>query len=217
MTTQASATWSIIAVDRETGEIGIAGASCTFDVSGIASLVPGKGAVVVQAASNYFARMQGVELMEEDATLNDILQSMKQKKFTPSRQQYGVISLLENTLPLIESGNEIKGHKGARTAKDFSVFGNILTGQNVLDDAFKTFNSMRDKPFATRLMRALNAGANAGGDKRCGKQRARSAFITIYSPGVDAITHLSIMGIDKGGEPAVELLMKRFNLLHGVE
>lgn len=213
----ASATWSIIGVDRETGEIGIAGASCTFDVSGIASIVPGKGAVVVQAASNYFARMQGVKLMEENATVEDILKAMKQEKFTPSRQQYGVISIQASTLPLVESGAEIKGHKGARIASDFAVFGNILTGQDVLDDAYDSFNSLRNKTLATRLIRALEAGANAGGDKRCDEQHARSAFISIYSPEIDGITHLSVFGTDKGGKPAVALLTKKFDKLYALE
>lgn len=213
----AFATWSIIGVDRETGEIGIAGASCTFDVSGVASIVPSKGAIVVQAASNYFARMQGVKLMGDDADVKDILKIIKQDDFTPSRQQYGVISIKSDIPPVVETGVEVKGHKGARLAGDFAVFGNILTGQNVLDDAFNGFNALRDKPLAMRLMSALSAGANAGGDKRCKEQRARSAFISIYSPDTDAITHLSIIGTPKGGEPAVELLAKRFKKLHASE
>ena len=84
----ANATWSIIAVDRETGEIGIAGASCTFDVQGIASIVPGKGAIVVQAASSYFARMKGVQLMRNDASANEILDAMNNDEFEPEKQQY---------------------------------------------------------------------------------------------------------------------------------
>lgn len=214
LTNPALATWSIIGVDRETGEIGITGASCTFDVSGVASIVPSKGAIVVQAASNYFARMQGVKLMNEDADIKDILEIMKQDNFTPSRQQYGVISLKADTLPVVETGDEVNDHKGARIANNVAVFGNILTGQDVLDDAFKGFNSLNDKPLAKRLMNALRAGANAGGDKRCGEQHARSAFISIYSPVNDAITHLSIIGTLKGGEPAVELLANRFEKLH---
>ena len=95
---QSYATWSIIAVDRKTGEIGIIGASCTFDVSGIASIVPGKGAIVVQARSSYYARMTGVELMESDASAEVILAAMRNKKFTPEQQQYGVILLNDNKI-----------------------------------------------------------------------------------------------------------------------
>ncbi|MBN8823282.1 MULTISPECIES: hypothetical protein [unclassified Spirosoma] len=47
---QAYATWSIILIDPQTKAIGIAGASCTYSVYGIGSIVPGKGAVVVQAS-----------------------------------------------------------------------------------------------------------------------------------------------------------------------
>jgi hypothetical protein len=50
-TAYAHATWSIIAVNRATGEVWISGASCTSHVSGIEQIVPGKGAVVVQAMS----------------------------------------------------------------------------------------------------------------------------------------------------------------------
>jgi hypothetical protein len=49
------ATWSIIVVDPKTKKIGIAGASCTPSVYGIGAIMPGKGAIVVQANGNAFA------------------------------------------------------------------------------------------------------------------------------------------------------------------
>lgn len=210
----AHATWSVIAVDRGTGEIGIAGASCTFDVSGIASIVPGKGAIVVQAASNYFARMQGIEMMEEGASVQEILESMKQDKFTPSRQQYGVILLSQGTTPEVDTGSEVKDFKGAKIASDIAVLGNILVGQHVIQDAFNAFKETRKNSFSTRLMDALHAGAIAGGDSRCGPQKARSAFISIYSSDTDAITSLSVLGTDPGGKPAVDLLADKFAKLN---
>src|SRR6188768_3426338 len=87
----AYATWSIIAVDRKTGEAGVAGASCTSDVTGVASVVPGKGAIVVQAASNYFARMQGAGLMGKGTPPDEILASIRDKQFDPEKQQYGLV------------------------------------------------------------------------------------------------------------------------------
>ncbi len=212
--TSSYATWSIIAVDRNTGEIGIAGASCTFDVSGIASLIPGKGAIVVQASSNYFARIKGVDLMENNTPIVDILKAMKAKEFNPERQQYGVIILDNNSAPLVYSGTEIKDWYGSRVGDSFAVLGNILVGPNVINEAFNSFNEAKDKPFSERLMDALKAGENAGGDKRCGEQKARSAFISVYNPVLEAITNLSINGIDKGGMPAVTLLKSKFNKLN---
>lgn len=210
----ASATWSIIAVDRNTDEVGIAGASCTFDVSGIASVVPGKGAIVVQAASNYFARMKGVDLMEEGATVEQVLNAMQADEFTPQRQQYGVITLQDVDGPLTHSGAEISSWNGAQTAADVAVMGNLLVSQSVVEDAFIAFNNSRHLPLGDRLIAALTAGADAGGDNRCGEQKARSAFMMLYSPNTGSITELSVFGIEKGGQAAVPLLKGKFSDLN---
>lgn len=204
------ATWSIIAVDRKTGEIGIVGASCTFDVSGIASIVPGKGAIVVQAASSYFARMKGVSLMEKNMTPEQILTAMRSDEFDPENQQYGLVVLEENTVPLVYSGNFIADWNGEKIGDDFAVLGNILVGEKVVAKAYEAFNSNRDKSLAERLMLALKAGEEVGGDKRCGTQFARSAFISIYKPEKGAILKLAIQGIEDGGNPAVTLLNQQF-------
>lgn len=210
LSSNAYATWSSIAVDHDTGEIGIVGASCTFDVQGIASIVPGKGAIVVQARSSYFARMKGVELMEKNSSLDELLTAMQDDKFEPEKQQYGLISLNKNETPKVYSGKLIKGWSGELIAKDFAVLGNILVGEKVLKSAYDAFNKTRDKPLAERLMETLKAGERAGGDKRCGSQYARSAFISVYNPRSKAILKLSIHGIDKGGRPAVSLLNEQF-------
>lgn len=210
LSSNAYATWSSIAVDHDTGEIGIVGASCTFDVQGIASIVPGKGAIVVQAGSSYFARMKGVELMENNSSLDELLSAIRDDKFEPEKQQYGVISLNKDETPKVYSGKLIKDWSGELIAKDFAVLGNILVGKDVLKSAFDAFNKTRDKPLAERLMETLKAGERAGGDKRCGSQYARSAFISVYNPSSKAILKLSIYGIDKGGQPAVSLLNEQF-------
>ncbi|MEP0266330.1 serine hydrolase [Dokdonia sp.] len=204
------ATWSIIAVDRVTGEIGIIGASCTFDVQGIASIVPKKGAIVVQAGSSYFARMKGVELMMSDSSAEAILSGMRDKEFNPERQQYGVVLLNDSNAPLTYSGQLIKDWNGSKVGDDFAVLGNILVDEMVIKNAFEAFNNDREESFAMRLMSALKAGEMAGGDKRCGLQYARSAFISVYNPKDDAILKLSVHGIEKGGKPAVSLLDQQF-------
>lgn len=205
------ATWSIIAVDRNTGEIGISGASCTFDVSGIASIEPQKGAIVVQAASNYFARMEGVSLMENDASAEDIMTAMKDERFKPEKQQYGVILLTEDSKPLVYSGSEISSWSGGKVGSDLAVMGNTLVNEQVVNKAFDAFDGNRDKSLAQRLMLALKVGEESGGDNRCGAQYARSAFLMIYQPSHGAIIKLAIQGLEKGEKPAVSLLNDQFN------
>ena len=205
------ATWSIIAVDRKTGEIGIVGASCTFDVSWIGSIEPGKGAVIVQAASNYYAKMRGVTLMENDASAKEIMDAMMAKEFEPELQQYGVILLNDLSSPMAYSGAQIKDWNGEMLGDDFAVMGNILASEQVVQKAYEAFNANRDKSLAERLMLALKAGEEAGGDKRCKTQYARSAFIMVYQPKDGAILKLAVQGIEEGGKPAVTLLNQKFD------
>jgi uncharacterized Ntn-hydrolase superfamily protein len=207
----AYATWSIIAVDRKTGETGIAGASCTSDVTGIASVVPGKGAIVVQAASNYFARVQGAGLIDKGTPPDEILASIRDKQFDPEKQQYGLVTLYDDSAPLVYSGVSISNWRGVKLGADVAALGNMLVGQAVVDDAFHAFDTNRDKSLAERLVLALNAGANAGGDNRCGAQHARSAFLMIYQPQSDSNLTFAVTGIKLGGKPAVVLLTEQFD------
>jgi len=206
----AFATWSIIAVDRKTGETGVAGASCTSDVSGIASVVPGKGAIVVQAASNYFARVKGAGLIDKGTPPDEILASIRDEQFDPERQQYGLVALYDDSSPLVYSGTSTPEWRGAKLGTDVAALGNTLVGQAVVEDAFRAFDTNRDKPLAERLVLALNAGAKAGGDNRCGAQRARSAFVMVYQPQSDSNFTLAVTGIKLGGKPAVVLLNEQF-------
>lgn len=183
-----SATWSIIVVDPVTKEIGIAGASCTPSVYGIGAIVPGKGAIVVQAMSNYAARLRGVQMIKNGASATEIIKAIKNPYYRPEEQQYAVICLNDWEHPQTYTGSKNNGAKGALTAKGISVQGNTLTSEDelqaVLDAALQ---AQKDSlPIHEILMRALEAGAKLGGDKRCGELKATSAFLTVMKPGDDA-------------------------------
>src|SRR6187402_589521 len=93
LSNSAKATWSIIIIDPKTKEIGIAGASCTFSVYGIGGIIPGKGAVVVQAMSNKDARNKGLQMVIADASPEEILKAIKDPEFDPENQQYAIVCL----------------------------------------------------------------------------------------------------------------------------
>lgn len=125
--TYTKATWSIIAVDRKTGEIGIACASCTHSVRGIGSYESGKVVVVVQAMSNKDARKLGAKMIKEGAKPKDIIIVMRNNQFDPENQQYGVVILDDDLPPETYSGNQISDWKGVKIEEDFAVLGNIST------------------------------------------------------------------------------------------
>jgi uncharacterized Ntn-hydrolase superfamily protein len=116
-------TWSIAAVDRETGQVGLAGASCTSNVQGIGTIVPGVGVVIVQGMSNRDARALGVE------------------RFAPQEQQYAVVVLDAERAPASFIGETTDGWHGSASADGVTVQGNCLVGEAVVERTLATFQS----------------------------------------------------------------------------
>ncbi|RYG53301.1 MAG: DUF1028 domain-containing protein [Chitinophagaceae bacterium] len=175
------ATWSIIVADSKTKKIGIAGASCTHSVYGIGAIVPGKGAIVVQAMSNGVARLDGFRMIMEGATAADVLTKIKGPYYNPEEQQYAILCMNDLKNAAVYTGSNTHGFGGTLTGNGVSVQGNTLTNKNVIQAVFDAAQkAQRDSlPVEDILMLALAAGAEAGGDKRCGEKKASSAFLTV--------------------------------------
>lgn len=181
---QCFATWSIILIDPNTREIGVAGASCTYKCYGIGSILPGRGAVLVQAMSNYQARQRGLAMLRAGQSPQQIMAALRAPVFDPENQQYAVISLTHQSMPMTYTGRSTIPHQGALTANGVCVQGNTLTNRAALQAMMDAVTRGRKKslPLDEVLMLALEAGSRAGGDKRCGAQRATSAFIMVARP-----------------------------------
>ena len=180
----AFATWSIIVADPKTKQIGIAGASCTVSVYGIGLIMPGKGAIVVQAASNPLARLQAFNMIMADADPKDILEKIRQPDFSPEEQQYAVLCLSDINHPATYTGTQAIQHAGTLTGNGISVQGNMLTNPEELQEIFNAAVKAQKDSLTIQdiLMLALEAGAKFGGDKRCGERKASSAFLTVSKP-----------------------------------
>lgn len=210
---RASATWSIILIDPATKEIGIAAASCTYNCYGIGRIIPGKGAIIVQAMSSREAREKGVEMILADATPAEIIQAMRDSIFDPEHQQYAVITIRYIDRPDTYTGRMTHTFNGALTSSGVSVQGNTLASEAELQAVFEAVQKGRNNSLhiADILMMALDAGSIAGGDKRCGDQKATTAFIIVARPGdKKPYIDLSIFGQRKGGPNAVELLKIKY-------
>lgn len=210
----AFATWSIIVADPETKEIGIAGASCTMNVYGIGAIVPGKGAIVVQAMSNGLARLNGFRMIMEGASAAAILEKIRHPDYDPEQQQYAILCMSDVNHPATYTGTKNFLHAGSLTGNGISVQGNTLTNADELQAIFDAaVKAQKDSlPLQDILMLALEAGAKAGGDKRCGERKASSAFLTVCKPG-DIDKHwlnLVIYGTDDHTN-AVEALRQKFD------
>lgn len=214
---QAHATWSVIVLDKETRSIGLAGASCSDYVAGIAGFVVGKGAVMAQAASNFQAKSKAEELMRAGVGPDQILATIIDPGFDSGfvRQQYAIVTFDAFDAPVTYTGADTEDYRGAITGDGFSTQGNMLTGAEVLEAVAASIKAARKakQPLEEILLTSLEAGAAAGGDKRCGKQRATSAFITVIRadmPWWEPYLHLNVHHVRPGGANAVALVRGEF-------
>jgi uncharacterized Ntn-hydrolase superfamily protein len=187
----ASATWSIVAVDPQTGEVGAAGATCGPDVAVIVRVVPGKGAVVAQGMTSDEGRDHASKMLREGSGANAVIEAITSTRVDQNMalirhtRQYGVIALQEGT-PTTASftGSFTSRARGAREAAGVSVQGNILASTDVLDKTLAHYLSTpKSCGLAVALLNALEAGALEGGDARCSmEQSALSAFLVVAKP-----------------------------------
>lgn len=183
-------TWSIVAVDPATGDVGFAGATCLdYHIDAIAALVPGKGAAAIQAWGLLKNRNIVFQLLQEGHSAEDIIQHVSAPAYDADvrQRQYGVVTLSDGSVRAAAFTGEWNGD-WAGSQQDIgmgvTVQGNILVGEAVVADAMDAFKR-RDahgyNALPDRLMRALEAGSSAGGDRRCNNnwvtQTAATAFI----------------------------------------
>jgi len=207
----ASATWSIVILDPKTQRIGVAGASCTGYVYGIMGLLPGKGVLIAQAISNDPSIRQAMKLLDQGVSTDSIWRVISNPLFDPelSIRQYALATLRGEIVQYTGTGTP--DYHGDRKATNVLVQGNTLPGPEVLD---RVMAAIRDAQAARRtledvLMAGLQAGADAGGDRRCGAQRAMSSFLVVAGPDEPVgrpYLSLIVFGSDSSGVNAVDFL-----------
>ena len=191
-------TWSIVAVDPATGDVGVAAATCLdLHIDALAALVPGKGAAAVQARLSVPNRNIVYQLLQEGNSAGNIIQRVNDRSFDAlvEDRQYGVVTLSNGSVRTAAFTGRNTLLRWAGSQQDIgmavSVQGNMLVGEAVIVDAMQAFKKGNVQGYSSlpdRLMRALEAGSAAGGDRRCNNnqvtQTAASAFI-LFAHGGD--------------------------------
>lgn len=163
-------TYSIVARDPATGHLGIAVASRFFAVGCAVPFMKGRvGAVATQAFVNPTYGPDGLRLLEAGAPPDAIIPILTGRDNGYPNRQFHLIDA-EGRNAAFTGGNCVDwcGHL---VAEGVSVAGNMLEGPAVIADTLTAYQAAMDKPLAERLLIAMHAGEDAGGDKR-GKQSA---------------------------------------------
>lgn len=203
------ATWTIVAVDPDTGEVGAAGATCGPFVWMVAEVVPDHGAIVAQYDTNLKAKREGASMLAEGATPDEVITAITASSYDEdvAYRQYGVVAFSGTSAAYTGADNETwAGTMGDQT---WSVQGNTLRGENVVADAADAL-LQTEGTLADRLLAALEAGGAAGGDKRCDADNpARSAFLIVAQPG-DEEPSLNLHADPFIGGNALESLREKY-------
>ena len=161
------ATFSIVARDPATNELGIAVQSRAFRAGAIVSYAKaGVGAIATQAAANQTYGPRGLELLELGLSPDEVVAHLTGADPGRDRRQLAVIDARGRVRAYTGSGTS--AWAGHIEGENFSAQGNILAGEAVVQAMAEAFESATG-PLALRLMDALDAGEAAGGDAR-GKQ-----------------------------------------------
>jgi uncharacterized Ntn-hydrolase superfamily protein len=163
-------TWSIIAKDNATDQIGIAVATKFFAVGArVPHIAAGAGAIATQALVNPYYGIDGVRLLREGKSPRDIIAALIAVDDGRESRQLHVMDAKGRIAA--HTGRDCVDWCGHLAGDGFSIAGNMLAGAQVLDETAKAYVANQDLPFPSRLIAALRAGEAAGGDKR-GKQSA---------------------------------------------
>lgn len=199
-------TFSIVAFDPETGDLGVAVESKYF---GVGSVVPwakaGVGAVATQSLAKVGYGPDGLVLMEQGKSAADALAELLAKDGRREVRQVGMVDAKGRVAS--HTGAECIAWAGNRVGENFTVQGNLLAGEAVvkaMSDAFEKARASGEGELAEWLMRALEAGQAAGGDRR-GQQSAALLVVRAHGgPGGDNDRYVDLR-VEDHPEPIVEL------------
>ena len=186
-------TFSIVAIDSITGEVGSAGASCVdMFMTGIPTndflgqLIPNVGAINTQAwyiATNQTNATNRMNMGDSPSQIIDWL-VVNDVQSTPELRQYGIVAMV-NGSPQADAytGTSTDNYKNHIIGDNYAIQGNILLGQEVLDSMEARFmNESGD--LTCKLMAALQGANMTGADTRCSGNGTSSlfAFIKVAQP-----------------------------------
>ncbi|HIC36477.1 MAG TPA: DUF1028 domain-containing protein [Candidatus Marinimicrobia bacterium] len=161
-------TFSIVAVNPATGEVGSAGASCIAGSIIISDIHPGVGAIHTQFYWNQSNQDSASSLMNLEYSPEEIIDWLIENdaQNNPSIRQYGIIDLIDDGRSAGFTGENCFDYKNHILGQTYAIQGNILLGQEILDSMEIAFTSTYGT-LDEKLIAALLAANVPGADTRC--------------------------------------------------
>ena len=210
-------TFSIIAVDPATGEVGSAGASCVTGVGSggiidiITDIIPGRGGINSQAyvCIPNINLQNGINRMDMGDSPTEVIDwlinndACASQNFDPAFRQYGVADFDEMGNPRTagHTGNMTDAYTEDRQGATYSIQGNILLNQTVIDNMEDNFNNTSGT-LADKLMAAMQGANIPGADQRClgAGTSSTTAYLLVYK--ADDLPGQPYLRLNVGQQPS---------------
>jgi uncharacterized Ntn-hydrolase superfamily protein len=162
-------TFSIVARDPETDAVGVAVQSKFVGVGAVVPFVAADaGAIATQSYANVAYGPDGLDLLREGHDAADVVEALTESDEEAASRQVGVVGADGSVAGF--TGEDCFDHADDHQGEEYTVQGNILENAETLHAMAETFEES-EGGLPERLIAALHAGNDAGGDKR-GEQSA---------------------------------------------
>jgi uncharacterized Ntn-hydrolase superfamily protein len=203
-------TYSICACDLAAGQWGVATQSKFLAVGSVVPwAAPHVGAIATQSYANPRYGPEGLELLREGFSAEDVVERLTAADGERALRQLGIVDGEGRAATF--TGEECHAWAGGRTGSGYAAQGNILVSGDTVDALAQTFEATGGRPLAERLLDCLDAAEAAGGDSR-GRQSAALLVVERDGGYAGLSDTLVDLRVDDHPDPLVEL--RRIHRLH---
>jgi uncharacterized Ntn-hydrolase superfamily protein len=196
-------TYSIVAIDRDAGEMGVAVQSHYFSVGSVVPWArPGVGVVATQALVNIQFGPDGLALLAQGRSPQEALSELLAGDEGRAFRQ--VALLAPGQAPATHTGETCIAEAGHATGADYSCQANMMLNDTVWDAMARAFTDGAGDRLAERMLAALKAAEYEGGDIR-GRQSAALLVVKTEATGRAAEDYVVDLRVEDHHSPLTEL------------
>ncbi|SDF28225.1 Uncharacterized conserved protein, Ntn-hydrolase superfamily [Blastococcus fimeti] len=195
-------TYSIVARDPETGEMGVATQSQAFAVgNSVPFALPGHGVIATQSMAEPMYGSVGLDLLQGGFTAQEVLTALSSVDPQPERRQLAILGVTGDLAAY--TGAQCVDAAGHLVGETCVALANMATSPQVWESMVERFESSGG-PLAQRLLTALQAGEEAGGDFR-GRRSAAIMVIRATTTGRPWHDMVVDLRVDDAADPITAL------------
>jgi uncharacterized Ntn-hydrolase superfamily protein len=210
-----AATYSLAACDLDRREWGVGVQSKFLAVGSVVPWAAAEaGAVATQALANVAYGPEGLELLREGATADEVVARLTEADEGRDDRQLGVVDAQGRAATF--TGSTCLEWAGGTTGHGYAAQGNILVSEETVAGLVSGYEGSAGRPLAERLLEGLAAAQLAGGDRR--GQQSAALLIVRQGGGYGGTSDIAVdLRVDDHAEPIAELrrLYEQHELLFG--